>query len=331
MSMFSCVHSPDRQTSQNSQASAVSNSNSNGAVGTNSSSPTSTYTQMLNSLSPQDRDVVDRILAEGMKLKRKCKILKQALLESENKRIEDSLQVEMKLRELDVQYEQKLAEYQGSHYIALQTAKDSLSQEHFALQVQYEGLMQQYHGLDKDNANSVSQLEQLTKMWRGLQEEHHKLQNEFQIRIQQERDALKNEYVEQIDVLREELAKEIETRHTLQSRVDVLQQQVSSNVCPECVEHVSKIQQLTQRVGDMEYTKQRLEDEIVYYKEENQRLEKQYLLMKAELDKAHQQQHAVVISNGKSGNSATSVVSSDFRNLLKSEREQGKSPLLILV
>jgi hypothetical protein len=89
----------------------------------------------------------------------------------------------------------------------------------------------------------------------------------------------------------------------LTQRLDELSRRL---VCPECVNHRATIAELEIEREEWTYERQRLQDENLYFKEENARLDKQVVLMKSDLEKAKSQS------------------SPDFRNLLKSEREQSE-------
>lgn len=71
-----------------------------------------------------EREILDKVLEEGMKLKRKNKQLRILLLDNETMRMEDKKHYENQLSAITAVYEQKINEMVASHYMEKVSLKD---------------------------------------------------------------------------------------------------------------------------------------------------------------------------------------------------------------
>lgn len=306
-----------------------------------------------------ERDMLDRILEEGIRLKAKCKQLRCALLEQEQRLSDEKRQSAQQKEELLGQVESRIAEIQAQHYLEMAHAQEYRVLELEDLQRQVlsaeEDNQLLRHGMDEAH-EEIKRLQQdrqlaenrLDEARRSVEQEHRYKagykdgllfqQNEFQLQAER---YLKEK--QQLIRERDDWQKRFEELEVRKDKEDGLQAKLSSAVTPsstndqigssvppscavstsekdaqtavvclECPVKEEVINRLQQSVDDITHERQRICDEVGYYREETTRLEKQVSLMKAELQGWQQR----------------AVLSPDYRSVLRSEREQRK--LIIL-
>lgn len=95
----------------------------------------------------------------------------------------------------------------------------------------------------------------------------------------------------------------------LKDKNEQMQAKLQATACSECNKWSYEMRTIQKQLDDATYEVTKRQDEVMYLREENSRLEKQVSLMKLEIEKSS--------NNSSSPN--------DFRHLLKSEKEQSKS------
>ena len=258
----------------------------------------------------------DTVVAEGMKYKRKCKALKSALLEFETRALGEKSALLCQFEEARTHYDRAMAEAQAQFVIELAQCRDQKRDEWQAVVGDNEALRERLRDCEAALREREIETETLRERLRESEREHAEGLAEREKEFVSARDSAEREWRERETALlsdcereRQRLAESVAERETLREHCDALTRRLEAHAlgCQDCAAHRATIAELEIIREELSYERQRLRDESAYYCEENARLDKQHSLMKSELERLR----------GSAG-------SPDFRNLLKSERENSK-------
>lgn len=287
-----------------------------------------------------DREMLDRVLEEGIKLKKRCKQLRISLMESENKRSEEQLAFNKRLNIAESALQSTVSEMKAQHFLELTHVRESRLFE-------LENLSHQVQALQLEKQQTEEMITQLKNRVFQLQDEKRDFQlqkNEFQSFLNSSLEQDKNKHAQEVADWKlrvQEKVKEVEflqqEKSAFQLRVAQLELQIEEMkqdfACPDCEQlkldysqqkidffSQTKAQKvefsaLQSQLEEMRFQHQKSVDEKVYFAEENARLEKQVWLMKSEMERAKKE------GNGKEG-----TKEGDFRGVLKNEKEQRELP-----
>eukprot|EP01031_Cornospumella_fuschlensis_P027281 gene27281-32953_t len=343
LKMFSCISSPSQALRSSASFSTAQAQLSQQQQAHHSNDPSPSADDSLS-----EKELLDRVIEEGMRLKKKCKALRHSLVEVENKRAEDIMAYEKRLFELQGVHESNLNELKALHFIDLQAMKDALKAEYehkdeafYALHTQYNDLQQAHERYETEVSKQMglydSEIKELRNLVREMRsslaeqadrhvEEKAKVASDWEKKLaksQSEGDGRLKEMQQALESLcldKESLRGQLETarreNEELLERTPVAPAPISAPPCKLVDRGVgegsvgvnlspcSVCSQAQTLYEALEYKYHAIVDENVYYKHENGRLEKQYALIKADLEKSRAE------------------TAGDMRGVLRSEREQ---------
>ncbi len=243
--------------------------------------------------------------------------MRYALLELESLRAKDVSLHEQNLLNIAQTYENRLKEQQAQHFIELKQCKDAYYHESSEVLASYHSLQHEYDDLSQKCLAYEQNLAQSNQEHNRLVSNHHhatealkQLHVEAYQTLQRELSATHVQALDNAQVTIQELQAQITEKsvkyETLENAYQLLETKLNSETCLGCVTYKQAADDASTLYSDLQHKHNGMQDELLYYKQENARIEKQIALMKADLDKAR------------------AIASPDYRMMLKSEKEQSK-------
>jgi chromosome segregation ATPase len=277
----------------------------------------------LNPSQLNDREMLDRVIEEGMKLKQKCKQLRYSLLEKETQ-LEEMKQLYTKqISDIKRSNDSEISELKAQHFLELAHTKDYRvmeiddlrNEKHFqneriaTLTQNYNNLSTQFQSLQEENQNYKQEMNRIIndygmKYQEGYQDALHLKSQEIGVVKESYEQKLKNLEMDYLEI-QEKLIVSQEESNLLRTHIE------NDNQCSVCKEYEKEIELIKCEKEEVSFQLLKCRDEFAYYQEEFQRFEEEYDLMKREID-SHRNQ------------AMESQQTPDYRGVLRSEREQRK-------
>lgn len=261
----------------------------------------------------QSNEAFDQILEEATKLKRKCKSLKALLLETETKRSEEGYAFEKSISNLKQELEETVSQLKAQNHIELCQMRDyrtneveELAKQLYAarneiamqeplittmtnkinsLENQMDSVLQ-YHKSEMDilKLDAKMQYDNYVREKDNDNQYHDEQQNILlnrAISAESELERLKSQnLVQLVDTMQNSIQEKDETIATLK-----FEKQSITCKLADSEEELTKIKEFADMLRS---EKLKVADSIVYYQEENKRLDRQVELISADLDVANQ-------------------------------------------
>eukprot|EP01036_Dinobryon_divergens_P035269 gene35269-45671_t len=207
----------------------------------------------------------DKVLEEGLKLKKKCKSLKNLLQETEDKRLTEQKEFEMQMSKLQGQVDKQMTMLRAQHASDLTQLRDYRSNE-------VDTLTRKLQATERELQMNNPLVLTLTHKASALETEIEILKQKHE----QDSLAWKGDLTELQALVSEKIKAEESAQETNKDILHQLKSALESN---------ERLQKENNRMElFVKNCNQKQVDEINYYKEENSRLEKQVTLIKADLD-----------------------------------------------
>lgn len=269
-----------------------------------------------------EREMLDRVLEEGIRLKTKCKQLRFTLLQQEQFALEERQAFSQKIDDMQLSMETTIAEMRAKHFLEITHVRDHRINE---LAEQQERIATQ--------EQEIAQLQNLTTTYQEQLLQAHAQRQALEEELQAERYATANDtrytagykdglqfqkdevqqlleerrrFEENLQIITEENLKLIEEKdsiqeqlaqlhHSLNARYDSnLHPHISDNTvsgkaiqnkeeCASCAQYQLRLQEAYGTVEDLRCNNIALQDDRQHFYEETCRLEKQVNLLKIEV------------------------------------------------
>lgn len=272
-----------------------------------------------------NEETVDKLVHECLKLKKKNKEMKVALLGYESSLKESELNMRSHLANKEMETERMVSQMKAQHFMELSQLRDYRVQEVDELTRQ---LTMAKREISQQNPLILSMTTRIDSLEAELSSEYEKHQHQL-AELRYSMSSEKNQMLESHNANAENQRKALEHRATMaENEASSLSQQLAKIRSNDVWAKASQLeQQLTQaqtqysalenqystlqKIHDatlssnqtMSSTYEDLradltakQDELHYYREENARLEKQVTLIKSELEQQHQQQLSAPLS-----------------------------------
>lgn len=292
--MFSCINVKD-QVSSFATGAHISTNRSFETVELERPSPNQhdgSYDGSIVNSKLTDKDMLDKVLEEGLRLKAKCKQLRISLVQQEQLLAEERQNFARKVDDMHVMMETTIAEMRAKHFLEvthirdqranefqelyerLQTAENDLSFFR-TLSTEYEERLKEQEELWNSNGGQDKALldEEADRIYRqGFDNGVHTME----IKIAEVEQDLRH-WKELYDATKSSTREVICNHGSDDNRSSI------SGPCPHCVKLESELKELVQTIDSLTGSVKSATEERTHFYEESVRLEKQIILLKAEI------------------------------------------------